>query len=302
MRPYEETDFIPIRDFLVETYAYFGRPYNWMIDRWNFSASLARVMNGVSREEWASRIALWEHGGAILAVVNAEGEDDGEAFFQVAHEDLPDEIVEEMFGFCEAHLGKEKQGKWVIYLRISPEFPWLEAAASRRNYTRLPQTEPVAELSLVQAFPVELPPGYSFLYGDYVTPSDKGEAHARAFGYADDPVYRPRSTVGYHEAALTPDYRADLDLYVRSPAGEIASFATMWYDRRNRIGILEPVGTVPDHRKLGLGRATIFQLANQILPEGATKVYVGSRQPFYLRLGFQDRVKYSIWTKEMDLD
>ena len=70
---------------------------------------MARAMHGVSLEAWESQIGIWEDGGKILGVVNAKGEDDGEAFFQVAHEDLPQDILMEMFSFCEAHLGKTEK-------------------------------------------------------------------------------------------------------------------------------------------------------------------------------------------------
>jgi predicted N-acetyltransferase YhbS len=95
----------------------------------------------------------------------------------------------------------------------------------------------------------------------------------------------------------TPDYRADLDLHVRAPDGEIAAFATMWYDAHNRIGILEPVGTDPAYRRLGLGRAAIYEAVNHIRAEGAVRVHVGSDQAFYQRLGFIIREKYTVWRK-----
>ena len=96
MRPYHKQDFIKIRDFLVDSYAHFQRPYNWTLERWNFSISMARIMNGIPLEVWESQIAIWERDQAIVAVVNAEGEADGEAFFQMAHEHLPDDVLQEM--------------------------------------------------------------------------------------------------------------------------------------------------------------------------------------------------------------
>ncbi|MCK4260786.1 MAG: hypothetical protein KAX49_17550 [Halanaerobiales bacterium] len=41
-----------MRDFLVTTYQTVGKGYNWSIECWNFSYSLARMMNGLSVEEW----------------------------------------------------------------------------------------------------------------------------------------------------------------------------------------------------------------------------------------------------------
>lgn len=301
MRRYRQEDFMKVRDFLVDTYAIFQRPYNWTIERWNFSISMARIMNGVSLEAYESQIAIWERDQEIVAVVTAEGENDGEAFFLMAHDQIPDEILQGMFTFCDNHLGKEKDGKRVIYLRIPLENTRTEKLALNRGFTKQSWIESVSELSLGQDLPVELAEGFSFKSGDEVTSVEKGEAHAKAFGYFDETLYRERSPKGYQAISETPDYRPDLDLYAISPDGEIAAFSTMWYDQRNRIGMLEPVGTIPEYRKLGLGRACIMQLANQVKQEGGLKVYVGSGDDFYQRLGFRPRGLYGVWRKEVDI-
>jgi len=299
MKHYSKEDFIRIRDFLANTYAYFQRPHNWTIERWNFSISMARVMHGVSLEAWESQIGIWEDGGKILGVVNAEGEDDGEAFFQVAREDLPQDILMEMFSFCEAHLGKDREGSRVIHLRIPSGSLQIEEIAMNRNYHQMPKKEEVSELCLQQEFRVELPKGFSFKYGDEVSHNEKGRCHARAFGYYENIKYRERAPIGYQQMCLTPDYRAGFDIYVASPDNEIAAFATMWYDEVNRIGMLEPVGTIPEYRRMGLGRASILQLVTQAQEAGGRRVYVGSGQHFYRRLGFEPRVLYGVWEKSI---
>lgn len=300
MKVYSKEDFIRVRDFLKRTYSYFQRPYNWTIERWNFSISMARIINGVSLDEWESQIAIWEQDQEIMGVVNTEGEAAGEAFFQIAHEFLSEDLLQEMFAFCEARLGKKENSKRVIYLRIPHGNQRLEQLALTRGYIRQPKNEPVAELELDRVFPVELPSGFTFKYGDQVTHLDKSKAHALAFGYFDKSLYRERSPIGYQHMSETPDYRPDLDIYLISPLNEIAAFATMWYDQHNRIGILEPVGTIPAYRRMGLGRASIMQLVTQVQQAGGFKVYVGSGQDFYLRLGFRARELYSVWVKEVE--
>ena len=156
-------------------------------------------------------------------------------------------------------------------------------------------------MPIPKKLPVQIAEGFSFKRGDLVSDVDKGEAHARAFGYVEETVYRERSPIGYQAMSETPDYRPDLDLYVLSKDHEIAAFATMWYDQQNRIGILEPVGTIPQYRRMGLGRACIMQLANQVRQEDGLKIYVGSTQDFYQRLGFQAIGVYSVWVKEVRL-
>lgn len=301
MRPYGQGDFLKIRDFLVNTYAYYQRPYNWTIERWNFSISMARIMNGVHIESYESQIGIWEQGQEIVGVVNAEGEDDGEAFFQMAQEEISQDILQGMFEFCEDHLGKVQDGKRTIYLRIPWGNAWVEKIALDRNYSKLSGIEKVSELHLEEEFLVELPEGFTFKRGDEVTFQEKGNAHAKAFGYYDETLYRERSPLAYQAVAETPDYRPDLDLYAISPEDEIAAFATMWYDHQNRIGILEPVGTIPQYQRRGLSRAIIFQLINQVRQEGGIRVYVGAGLEFYQRIGFRDIDNYGVWKKELEI-
>jgi ribosomal protein S18 acetylase RimI-like enzyme len=50
-------------------------------------------------------------------------------------------------------------------------------------------------------------------------------------------------------------YRPELDQVAVAPDGSFAAFCLCWLDEENRVGNLEPVGTHPDHRRLGLARA-----------------------------------------------
>ena len=299
MRPYTDADFLKIRDFLVTTYGHFRRSYNWTIERWNFSVSVARVMNGVSMDDWAAQIGIWEQDGEIVGVANAEGENDGEAFFQLAHEHLPETVLQEMFIFCEARMGKVEEGKRKINLFLPSGDTRLEALAQGRGFVRHSWVDHDAVLDVISDFPVELPAGYAFSDGTSFSAEEKGTAHAKAFGYFGEPVYPARAADAFGQLTRMPDYRADLDMCVRAPDGEVVSFATMWYDAENQIGILEPVGTVPDHRRLGLGRAAICRLVNMVGRKGATRIHVGSDQAFYQRLGFVPTPKYSVWVKKI---
>jgi predicted N-acetyltransferase YhbS len=298
MRPYVKADFLRIRDFLVTTYGYFQRTYNWTIERWNFSISLARTMHAISLEDWAAQIGIWDgDGGEILAVANSEGEDDGEAFFQLSDEHLPESLLQELFDFCETRMGRVEGGRRRIQLFLPSGDDRLEALAAARGFSRQSWSDHDGVLDITDELPVALPFGYSFADGNAVTAEEMGIAHARGFGYAADPVYPARAVEGFRRLIETPDYRPDLARYVRAPDGEAVSFALMWYDAANRIGILEPVATAPEHRRLGLGRAAIYDLVNRIRREGAIRVHVGSGQVFYQRLGFVIRDKYSVWQK-----
>lgn len=72
-------------------------------------------------------------------------------------------------------------------------------------------------------------------------------------------------------------YRPELDCAVVAPDGSFASFALGWLDEANATGILEPVGTHPDHERRGLGRAVCLLALQQLRAAGAATGLVGCR-------------------------
>jgi ribosomal protein S18 acetylase RimI-like enzyme len=48
----------------------------------------------------------------------------------------------------------------------------------------------------------------------------------------------------------------------------LAAFAVTWYDELNRIGLMEAVGTHPDHQRQGLGRAMVLFASHHMAAAG----------------------------------
>ena len=61
----------------------------------------------------------------------------------------------------------------------------------------------------------------------------------------------------YRYVMESPGYDASRELVAEAPDGTFAAFAVTWYDELNRTGLMEGVGTHPDHRQIGLGRAIV---------------------------------------------
>jgi len=64
---------------------------------------------------------------------------------------------------------------------------------------------------------------------------------------------------------------------VEAPDGTLAASAIGWYDEANGAGQFEPVGTRPDHRRLGIGRALMLFGLQRFREAGAEQAIVACR-------------------------
>jgi ribosomal protein S18 acetylase RimI-like enzyme len=78
----------------------------------------------------------------------------------------------------------------------------------------------------------------------------------------------------YRNVRRTWPYREDLDCVVEASDGTFAAYTLAWYDDENRVGELEPVGTHPDHRRRGLGRAVNLFALHRLRDAGAERAIV----------------------------
>jgi predicted N-acetyltransferase YhbS len=74
----------------------------------------------------------------------------------------------------------------------------------------------------------------------------------------------------------------------------------MWYEKANRIAYVEPVATDPDYRRMGLGKAAVWEGIRRCGVEGATVAYVGSDQRFYHAIGFKTLYYSNCWVKKYE--
>jgi ribosomal protein S18 acetylase RimI-like enzyme len=81
----------------------------------------------------------------------------------------------------------------------------------------------------------------------------------------------------YPGVMATWPYRSDLDFVLEADDGTPAAFALGWYDDANGLGEFEPLGTDPEYRQRGLGRALLLFGLKRFRDLGATAAVVGSR-------------------------
>lgn len=70
-------------------------------------------------------------------------------------------------------------------------------------------------------------------------------------------------------------YNQDLDLIMEAPNGDIASFCTFRMDPISKITELEPMGTVPEYRGLGLGKVLLNKGFKRLNKYSPTLLFIG---------------------------
>jgi ribosomal protein S18 acetylase RimI-like enzyme len=80
----------------------------------------------------------------------------------------------------------------------------------------------------------------------------------------------------YRRVMRSWPYRPGLDHVVVAPDGAFAAFCLCWLDEVNRVGDLEPVGTHPNYRRRGLGRAVCLAGLRSLREAGADTALVYS--------------------------
>ncbi|NHJ41080.1 MAG: GNAT family N-acetyltransferase [Asgard group archaeon] len=99
-------------------------------------------------------------------------------------------------------------------------------------------------------------------------------------------------------------YNPELDIVAEASDGNFAAFCTIRFDPLSKIAELEPVGTHPNHRRLGLGKAVIIEGLKRlkkykpisIVISGAANT-IGANH-LYDSLGFTDKIAINHWTKK----
>lgn len=72
-------------------------------------------------------------------------------------------------------------------------------------------------------------------------------------------------------------YRQDLVIVAEAPDGTLAASCIAWLDEANAAAEIEPLGVVPEHRGLGLGRAVCLEAVNRVGRLGGSEVTIHPR-------------------------
>ena len=93
-----------------------------------------------------------------------------------------------------------------------------------------------------------------------------------------------------------PHATHDLAVAIEDEKGEYVCYAGMWWTKENGLAYMEPLCTVPEHRRKGLAAAAMSALYRRTKGLGATHM-TGGGDPIYDRVGFKPVVEWAFWEK-----
>ena len=296
-------DFAPMMRFLYETFRRSASYENWFPDRFENSLDMK------ASEHWAKHIRVWERVDdevaaskkEIVAVANPEGSPRN-YFLQVD----PDYgfVEREMLGWIEAHFREVKRDRAVketLGVHVLEGNSGREALLAELGFRKAEVSGLLRRRRVGQPIPESVcPEGYKIRT---VRKSDYDQLAAMVrlvFGHGEwfnAEVYESITRCSF--------YVQDLDLVAVARDGTIASFCTFRVDPLSRITNLEPMGTHPDHRRRGLGKALIFEGLKRSTKYDPTLFYIGgaadtpAANHLYDSTGYTEKHAYCMWCKEV---
>jgi mycothiol synthase len=100
-------------------------------------------------------------------------------------------------------------------------------------------------------------------------------------------------------------YQKDLDLVAVDPHGDFAAFCTVRMDPISRMAELEPVGTHPDYRKLGLAKSVICEGLHRLQKYQPSSICIlgaaisEAANRLYDSVGFTEKTEVHLWHKKI---
>jgi mycothiol synthase len=306
-----DEDYWRLRTFLREVFLLNNRSHHsWdvpTLDYWRW-----HVLDCTDGNNINEMLYLWETpDGQIVAAAMIESGID--IFFQVHPRFRTPSLEAEMIAVAEQYLarpGENGQNQLCIFALESDGLR--QDLLARRGYRKNGQPWHLRFQSLEVSLPEPTPtPGYIIrALGDECEHPPR--IIASWFGFHEnEPLENRTGGLEWYKNNIQrcPLYRRDLDLVAvcenEAPGSDfsIAAFATAWFDDAARIGVFEPVATVPAHRRRGLSKALLYEAMHRLKYLGATKMFVASYGDqsggLYAAAGFTQFELNQGWIKEV---
>ena len=277
-------DYIKVHEFLIRVNKNEPISPNFLWGRWEWMFSLPYL-----DEENINKIGVWEANDQIVALATYESEL-GDAYLIVDKEH--NYLKEEMISYAKDNLCKDGA------IRINIHNNDRESQIIARKYGFIPTNdkEEASVINITNDISYSLPTGYKIvsLKDDFDITKYNAVLY-KGFDHGDEVPVDEKQLEQRRISLSGPHNNLSLKIAVVAPSGDFVSYCGMWYDKRTQNALVEPVATVPEYRKKGLGKAAVLEGVIRCGKLGAKRAYVGSGQQFYYNIGFDPIRAETFW-------
>lgn len=254
-------------------------------------------------------ISLWWDGDDVVGFGWAESTDWLELQLDPTHRHH-DELAEEVIDWFEDWSDAPSQS--LLLMADDPAEPAVRAA----GFSPEPEDGPffVHHLLDLAALPrrgdVPVAEGYTFRHVEPTEAGVRAACHVESWSDIGPSDIGPSEMTGEAYAQLMAQwpYRTDLDWVAVDASGRFVASALVWLDPALGVGLVEPVGCVPTHRRRGLAGAVTLAALHRLRDLGAhtalvtprgDDAYAGPRR-LYQALGFRPAGRTVTWTRSLE--
>lgn len=230
--------------------------------------------------EHLPHIGVVEDNGNIIGLVTYEN-DLGEAYF----------CLDERYNFLKPQLIEYALQNLHLHGEIKISLPDgsldYQKAAVKIGFIPTTQKSSVARID-INRHTYTLPEGYHIMSFDDEEFDVERYYNAiwRGFNNQRQRNEKELESMRKREGFDAPYFNPNLRILVVAPNGDYAAHCGMWYIPNSAYAYVEPVYTLPEYRKMGLGKAAVLEGVNRCGNLGAKQAYVLSSQQFYYSIGF----------------
>lgn len=235
-------------------------------------------------EDKLTSIAMFKDiGGEIVGLVTYDTSYDDRVY--LVHLTSDRELLNEMVDY----VLQTEEGS--VTIKVNAKDVSLGEVLQERQFEKTEKDVSVLQLDLNKDLSYRISEEYSISPQDFKMDNwnyqlviHKGFDHEGIPERLDDKFFEP-----------TPNEISALKVFVLNK-GEYCAHCGVWYTKGD-TAYIEPVVTVPQHRKRGLAKAVVYEAVRRAKALGANRATVLSDQKFYDRIGFECASEVYCWKK-----
>lgn len=275
---YEICNFLKrINQSTVTTPNFLWARWVWMISR------------PVDNENLKDKIGIWEDDGKIVALATFELTF-GEVFVCVDSD--YDFLKEDILSYVKQNLSKEGSIKVVI----SDSDRNFQRLAFKNGFRPTQDKQNVSVIEISDELKYELPDGFRVIsMADDWDFLQYNRVMWRGFDHEGE-ARQDQYEIQWRKTMLSsPHIKPELTIAIVAPNGNYVSHCGLWYNPGENYSYVEPVATDPDYRKMGLGKAAVYESISRAMKLGAKEAYVATSKQFYYNIGFTPLTTETWW-------